>query len=355
MPEEASPTASAAAPTQPAASPCGPRPATGLPSPAKRAAAPRSRRTRKRAARRAAPSVSRRLVGERRRRRVARPDVGPAVACAGGHGAGPASGQRPQRQQRAPVDPPRPGRRAGGEGPGAGEPGAVPVRRRTDHSRAPCRHVLRGAGAGRRGSTRPAEEVEPRPPPFARAADPARDVDRERGHDPPIATRLGPDRHRQFVPGRRDDHAHPPLPEPRHRPHHVRPRQVALRDRVGAPQRQRRAAADPDPGHDPGVRRHRPGGLPRRGIVDQRRSRRPGPQVDDVAVGIDRRGQAAAPGDRRAQERRRLSRQCRRRPRVRPRPSRDRDHAHRHRGDHRQRCPAPGHPPMQSAPTASGR
>ncbi len=57
--------------------------------------------------------VAGRREGDRDGARVARPDVGPAVAGAGRDGAGAAVGQCPQHEQRARVEPPRPAGRPG--------------------------------------------------------------------------------------------------------------------------------------------------------------------------------------------------------------------------------------------------
>ena len=247
--------------------------------------------------------VAGRFEGERGGRGVARPDVCPAVPRPRRDRAGPPRGERMDRQQRAFVHRPCPGGRTGAERSRSGEPAAG------------LRGRVRGDGPGRgRGEVRPdptvrAEKIEPPGLPGAGALD-AVDLDAERE----LRSRPRLDRDDEGRSLGRGGHRHPPAAEPRHRPYDVRPRQVALRHRVGFPHR-----PTVHPRHDAGVFRDAPRRLAVGGVVDRRRSRRTGSQVDDIPVGVDRRGQAAVPAHRGAEERRGQAGECRRRARVAPR------------------------------------
>ena len=249
-----SPVARAAAATQPAASPCGPRPATGSPV----AVEPRRGAEVESAEEADDPSrlgpVARRGQGYRHHACVARPDVGPAVAGAGADGARAADRSAPATPAAsAGTSRPRPARRRGTQGP-------RPRRASADRS---------------------ARGPVPVPP------------------QPIAATTYRPRR-----------------AEARHGPQHVGPRQIALGDRVRAPERNR-PTPDPHPGDDPGIRRHAAGQPAERvGCRSATGPPAPAPQVDHVPVGVDRRDPTAVADHRGGEERRRQPRQRRRRPRI---------------------------------------
>ena len=122
------------------------------------------------------PSVSRRGERDRHRARVAGPDVGPALAGAGHDRTAALVGERVQDEQRLPVHPPCPGRRAGC--PAAGPPqasGDPHGRRRARPASGPSRSGL-AAEAWRLSAARcsaagsAAEPSRSRDPPEARAA-----------------------------------------------------------------------------------------------------------------------------------------------------------------------------------------
>ncbi len=163
--------------------------------------------------------------GDRDGRRVARPDVGPAVAGAGDAAPLRRSVRARRTSSERRVHPPRPA---------AGRPAAE----RAGRGR---------ASAGRR-----------------RAAD-------------------------RIPPSRSDARSSVRRAEPGDRPQHVGPGQVALADAVGAPERKPARRSGRARGDDPGVGRHRARRPGARRDVDQRPPGRAEPaKVDDVAVGVDR-------------------------------------------------------------------
>ena len=147
------PTARAAAATQPAASPWAARPSTGSPVASNRAAASRSRPLEEADHPAGLGPVAGGGEGDRDGRRVARPDVGPAVAGAGDRRPGAAVGQCPEHEQRAPVHPPRPGRRTAPRAAGT-RPASACRRRPIGSLRAGGRRWRCGRRTGRRSAAR---------------------------------------------------------------------------------------------------------------------------------------------------------------------------------------------------------
>jgi hypothetical protein len=261
---------------------------------------------------------------ERNRRRIARPRVSPTVAGAGSDGAAVPIDQGAQDEQRALVHPLGPGRGPRPQRPGPPQPATV------------------AAGGG--------SDRHPGGPVVTAQAPPCRGF---AGAQPDACAwaALSQAPQDKLPSGAEDPHAH--RPEARGGDDHVRARAVALRHRVRGPQGPWRAAAEGDPGHDPGVGRHRSRRLPVARVVDQRPPSRPRPQVDHIPVGIDRPRQHAVPDHRRSQERRRHPRQPPRRPRIRLGPPGNQQQARPRHGRQPKRCPDPSHAPMQSAPAAS--
>jgi hypothetical protein len=302
------------------------------------------------------PAVTGGLERQRDRRRVTWPDVGPAVAGASGDRAGAPVGQRAQHEQRAPVHLSRPPRRFRAERSCPAQPAAVAAARAGEESA--CQgHDGVGCGSGR------ADHRQLAPPSFLQAPSPRAplDVDRDFRPDPHPGRFAHTDQPSERLPSYRvgdlDLHgSRPTAPERKDgaRPHHIRPRQVPLANPLRLPHRPPGSLADPDQRHDPGPRRHAPGRLPVRRVVDQCRARRPGrPQVDDVAIGVDRSRKSAIPHHGGPHERWRQRRQRRRRARVGPRSSRRRRQPRCHGGEGRKRDSwgsGPDHTAMQPPP-----
>ncbi len=195
-------------------------------------------------------------------------------------------------------------------GPGGDRPGA-PVGQRPQHKQRAHVHPLRPP---RRPST---QRPRPRHP---AALGPARRWPADRAND-----------------GGAD------IAEARLGPQHVRPGDIALTDRVGAPEGEP-PPLHRDPWHDRAGRRHVARGLPRGRDVQQRPpSRSTRLHVNHVPVRVDRRRPSPVPHHRRAEERRRQSRQGRRRSRIGPRPSGDSKPSRHHHGGDCKRCTGSAH------------
>jgi hypothetical protein len=237
-------------------------------------------------------------------------------------------------------DPPSLGPVAGGgegdgDGPGVAGPDIGPAG-------SGARRHRSGASVGQRPQHEQRALVHrPRPPR-------RRDAKRSGTADP------APVGHSRHGPAERADDGAPRSSEPGHGAQHVGPSQVALLDRVGAPEGEP-PAADEGARGEPGIGRHRAGGQPlRRHLDTSPAGRSPEAQVDDIAIGVHGGRRPAVPDHRDAEEGGGQSRQARRRGGVVAVAPGHSDSRSEDRPDCK-RCTSRGHPSMQSAADPAGR